>query len=474
MRKFILTSLVLLSAVLPAFSVTKEEMEKARAVTAQIYLRWANNGSDYLEKLKPESLSDLESHLRDKEKTNIQAFKNIPVPADYASWDKEKVVEYWSVTAMQTSGLNPDGSSAGAKKRIRSRLNTLSFSAPQAEAPAEEAVEETPKAETTAPAAQPDEIVEAEAAMDALADSLAATDSMAPVESKKSNGSSTWIYIVALALLVIAVVVLVVYASKTMGRNNDDDDRQNQRPTDGGNENERPVRKNYTVSSESSYASSERAEAASAIVSQAESESSENARLREKFADTLAKKQDEIRLLNRRVNELSEDNRILSEQNTRLQSELDRLRMENEDMKFRNQQAPAPRQSPAAEREQLTRASGTQPAATATAGASREIYLGRVNSKGVFVRADRRFSPGNSIYLLRTSDGFSGTFRVVDDASVCDLVFPHPDEMLSGGCIAMDLTDTRGRQGIVTETAGTAIFENNCWRVIRKAKIRYE
>lgn len=36
-------------AALPAAAVTDKEMDEARAITAKAYLRWANNGSGYLE-----------------------------------------------------------------------------------------------------------------------------------------------------------------------------------------------------------------------------------------------------------------------------------------------------------------------------------------------------------------------------------------------------------------------------------------
>ena len=88
MRKFIVISL-LLAVCCSAFAVTKEEMEKARVISAKIYLRWANNGSDYLEKLDPSNISQLEGDLRDKEKANLKAFKQIPVPSGYESWTKD-------------------------------------------------------------------------------------------------------------------------------------------------------------------------------------------------------------------------------------------------------------------------------------------------------------------------------------------------------------------------------------------------
>ncbi len=41
---------------IPSFAVTDKEMEQARAIAAKHYLRYANNGSDYLDKLTPSSV----------------------------------------------------------------------------------------------------------------------------------------------------------------------------------------------------------------------------------------------------------------------------------------------------------------------------------------------------------------------------------------------------------------------------------
>ena len=43
-----------------------------------------------------------------------------------------------------------------------------------------------------------------------------------------------------------------------------------------------------------------------------------------------------------------------------------------------------------------------------------------------------------------------------------------------GACTGEDLNDTVGVRRIVTESAGTAIFEQGYWKVLRKSRIRYE
>ncbi|MCM1153174.1 MAG: hypothetical protein NC328_05930 [Muribaculum sp.] len=463
LRRIALSLLLIVGVGIPAFSVTKDEMEKARAISAKIYLRWANNGSDYLDSKNPSSLSDLESTLKSKEKENIKAFKNIPVPADYESWDKEKLVEYWSKTALATAGLNADGVRSGAKSQIRQQLNKMSVTAPATKAQeAEEAVAavDTPQSET-------EEIPQTvEQLTEVAEDSLLAEDSMAVTDSieapAKKQSSSTWIYIVALALLVIAVIALVVYASRNMKKGDDDNEdpgpeRSRQRPSSPA-----PA---STVSAGQSHsftvgATAQRESVATPTNIAAEGDA---ARMREKYAENLALKQEEIRDLTRQLDTVTRQNDAMSEQVETLQQEVDRLRGEL----GRLQGAPETAAASA-----VTAASAKTSASTA-ASRSRQIFLGRVNSRGQFVRADRSLNPGHSIYILDTADGVTGSFRVAEHSSVPEVSFTRPLEMLSGGCVAMDITDTKGKTGIITETPGTAVFEDNIWRVVRKARIRF-
>lgn len=64
-----------------------------------------------------------------------------------------------------------------------------------------------------------------------------------------------------------------------------------------------------------------------------------------------------------------------------------------------------------------------------------ELYLGRVNGRGLFVRADRRPNPGHTIYKLETRDGLVGTFHVLDMPEVADMALNNPVEYLSGDAL---------------------------------------
>ena len=103
----IVAGMLLLSPVF-VFAVTQKEMEQARVIAAKTYIRYANNGSGYLDELNPKTLEELQSVLKPKEKENIKAFLAIPVPNDYKDWDKQKLVDYWA-NAFQDNSLDEKG-----------------------------------------------------------------------------------------------------------------------------------------------------------------------------------------------------------------------------------------------------------------------------------------------------------------------------------------------------------------------------
>ncbi len=483
---------IIISSLFAAFraeAVTKEEMDRARAVTAQWYLRWANNGSDYLDNLEPKSMSELEGMLKEKEKQNIKAFKSVPVPTDYASWDKEKVVEYWSVTFFKADGLSEQG--RGARARVKKRLSAMNFSDPTEVKPAE--AEKTPEAEEgpVLPSAAPEDVAETQPEAEQIVEDAQAIDStlleaanQPQEEPKKEKSSTLWIYIVALIVLVGVVVWLVVFASKTMQGSGKDDEKEDARESE--DKSSRPVRRRDIASG--SADSSEYEESHAMPRTSTKDEKS----LREKFASTLSVKDEEIRSLRREINGLREECMKLGEENGRLTSDLTLARRELEGLRGRLRAASAVSSAsgvPAAE-EQVevtprTRITPPEDRYDAPVKSSRresvnkmdvtrEIYLGRVNSGGLFVRADRKPVEGKSVFVLSTTDNYTGTYRVLQSAATIDMSLDNPEYYLAGGCVAADITNTAEADGIRTINSGTAIFEDGCWRVLRKAKIAYE
>ncbi len=471
---YIITVLMAFWQVLPALAVTDKEMEQARVIATQTYLRYANDGSGYLDALKPTTMAQLEKSLKAKEKENIKAFKAIPVPTDYASWDKQKLVDYWSNTAFSQAGLLPKGKVG--KNPTRKKLSAMTIAAPAPAAqpapatkPAEQKPAEQPAAKPAAPAAEtkpapaatkPAEaksstspipeanLDSAQAEIDEarlLAEAALAADDDAFIKKESTN---TWIYVVVLCILVAVVVALVVFASNVMKKS------------------------------------------APALATQWNNGANSDE------AKALARKLQES---NRRLEEAERQNVQLKKRVDALTAEIAKLRTRpapSQQPPIQGipypKQNPTPSPAPAAATAQQVQAAqpapaprpaAAAPAATAAAATAaahpaqpslRTIYLGRANAKGIFVRADRTFNPGNSVFRLDTSDGLAGTFKVVSDPTVIEKVTEHPAEMLSMSCVGPELANTTGLQAIVTDSAGTAIFEGGCWKVMRKAKIHYE
>lgn len=429
-----------------ALAVTEKEMEEARVIAAKAYLRYANDGSGYLDDVKATTMNELQAKLKTKEKENLKAFNSVKVPSDFASWDKAKLVEFWSITFFTSPNLTAKGKAA--RNVVKRRISAMNIAAPAVEKPAEKPKEEKPaasetetstggaSAETPAPAS---DVPTAENAIEQQEEILADQNAIADAEAESKNinqkGDNTWIYVVVLIILVGVVIWLVVFAANMM---------KNQRPYE------------------------EEADAPRATTSADDSE------LRAGFSKAMAKKDIELRDVASRLEKAESDNARIAHTLEKYKNENMALRQEVERLKAENQAIAAK----AAQAAAATATAKTAAAPVAEKAPEKKmpnvIYLGRANARGLFVRADRRINPGNTIYRLDTRDGLVGTFHVVDEPEVTDVALANPVEYLAGGCNAIDIEDTEGATRIVTENAGTALFENGCWKVLRKSRIRYE
>lgn len=406
-KTLVLTAILLLP--LSSWAVTQKEMEQARTIAAKAYLRYANDGSGYLDDLNPKTMTELEEALKPKEKENIKAFKAIAVPSDYKDWTKEKLVEYWAVTAFQDKGLLEKG--RGGRIRARSQINKMTIAPPQQEA-APAATPTTPGAsQASSPQVANDSITLAEIgkAENALLEDEEADDFGANVD-KATN--YTWVYIMVLAILVAIVIALVVYAANVMKKTGP---RNTMEGRHHSNEHQEEL---------------------------------------EHYESLLSDKDVEIAMLNKKIESLTRQNSEMKEKIEKLSSELS-----------------APRQHSQFVSNDTLKKEESSPATKTTL---RSIFLGRANIRGIFVRADRSLNIGHSIFTLETSDGYSGTFKVADSPAAWSLALSNPAEYLETACTGHDLNDTSGVSRIVTESSGTAVFEGGCWKVIRKARIRYE
>lgn len=449
---YIIAVILAFGLTVPASAVTDKEMEQARVIATQTYLRYANDASGYLDDLHPKTMSELEKGLKPKEKENLKAFKAIAVPKDYKSWDKAKLADFWA-NAFSTKGLIEKGRIG--KSRAKKRINAMTIAAPAPEVPAKPAETETPAPTATAETPSTDATA---------APATAPADSVAPSADEQAllalEGESeetidkaenhTWIYIIILIILVGVVVALVVFASNVMKKS---DPRMLRREEDA------------------------------APVAAARGEEAND--MREKFAAKLSEKNNEVHSLNKKVEALGSENAQLKKNLESLTAETSSLRtrlsesskkiteLERELAAERNRQY-QPQAAPVHPQPQAAPAPQPAQPKAEKAGNLRTIYLGRANAKGIFVRADRSLNVGNSVYRLDTSDGYAGTFRVAADPTVWELALMNPRESLGNACTAADIDATEGMSKVINDSAGTAIFEGGTWKVIRKAKIHYE
>lgn len=456
MRAFLLRLIFFsfcVTAALSGSAVTQKEMEQARTITAFWYLRYANNGAGYMEDAKmPTTMAELEKILKETERKNLKEFNAVNVPTDYAGWDKQKLINYWGETFFASPGLSAQGKVA--KSRVKSKLGALTIASP---APAEETTAPKPEQPAPAPAttdqAKPAEVPSSAAeavppASEIVAEAEKADSAALAIEDaaeeksqrSKSTSGDTWIYIVALIILVGIVVWLVIFASKTMQESNKS--ASEKEPASREPEAVIPTGKIANIA---------------------------------KPIDELA----ELRARDREIKGLREECLRLGEENGRLQSDLNESRREIEALRGRLRAAEAVTSAAVAEAAPLSRAVVAKPASQGEAKPQpkpevREIFLGRVNPKGLFVRADKRPVAEKSVFVLNTVDGYTGTYRVLQIPEVIERCLDNPDHYLAGGCSAPDILATEDAEQIRTLQAGSAVFENGCWRMVRKTKIVYE
>ena len=115
----------------------------------------------------------------------------------------------------------------------------------------------------------------------------------------------------------------------------------------------------------------------------------------------------------------------------------------------------------------------TMPKPEKKAGASK-IFLSRPDDRGVFMAASSHIEPGNSIFVLTTTDGATGTFAVINDAGVHQLALMMPTENLTRACTGHNIQISAGKTRIVTDAPGRAVKDGRQWKIVEQAAIHYE
>lgn len=441
--KTIMIAVAMVTAI-PSFAVSDKEMEAAKTLAAKHYLRYANNGSDYLDKLSPSSMAELSAALKPKEKENLKSFNAVVVPKDYKAWDKQKLVEYWSTTFFKQPGLKDDGKKClGILAKNLNKINVSAVApAPAAPPQKEDAAPETPVAENPSLADAPDSEAAAaadrqaaetaEAELEALASQASADAGLGDEMPKKSSGT-IW-YVAILVALIGVVVWLVVYASKSM--------------------------KEAGVAAPDPSHEKEIREAKKSAMEAAE-------RQREQYAASFAAKNEEVKQLKAKINSLEAEVASLRDA---LERERRRI------LQSRSEQPAAPPSAadrPAPSAPKAAQQPPANPAASKQTKLPPVVYLGYVNQRGLFVKASRSLNQESSVYYMDIPDGKHGTFMVVNDTEVLDRVLADPSYWLSGGCIIENPDDADIAVEIVTLEAGQAVFADNSCRVVRKARIKF-
>ena len=475
--KIFMIAVAMVTAI-PSFAVTDKEMEQARAIAAKHYLRYANNGSDYLDKLNPSSVSELSKSLKAKEQENIKSFNAVAIPKDYASWDKKKLVEYWSSTFFRSPGLKEDGKKC--LSILTKNLNKLNVAAPSAASAATAQPTEAKPAETVAPvsdaqatkpaepqnASKPEqsaptasepvtqEIADTESEV-AQAVAQAEADAGLADEQPKKSSNTGW-YIGILVVLVGVVIWLVMYASKSM--------KETGASLADHKAGEKEIREAKKAAKE------------------------EQNKMREQYANSLTSKNDEIKQLKANNEALERAVDAAKRESDALRRELDAAKKElaslrqghsshakTNEMESQRQ----PRVAQAAE----SRQTQTQPAAPATqkpqvsparpGGLPPVVFLGYVNQRGLFVKASRTLNMESSVYRMDIPDGHHGLFRVVNDPDILDRLLDNTAQWLEGGCVIENPEDADIAVEIVTLQPGEAVFNDNTCRVTKKARIKF-
>ena len=464
---------------IPSFAVTDKEMEQARAIAAKHYLRYANNGSDYLDKLNPSSVAELSKSLKAKEKENIKSFNAVTVPKDYASWDKSKLVEYWSSTFFRSPGLKEDGKKCLSV--LARNLNKINVGAPSSEPKASEPAKpaDEPKAATpakpnddkqtntsasAAPASQTGETTvsnetapqntEVNASEEELVNQAVAqaeADSGIEDEQPKKSSNTGW-YIGILIVLVGVVIWLVMYASKSMKETG------------------------------ASLANNKAGEKEIREIKKAAKE--EQNKMREQYANSLISKNDEIKQLMAQNETLERELDSAKREAEALRRELSAAKREISNTMQSNIDRPAPQPLPQAKpRHQAERTEQEQRQAHAPqrpqtsparpGGLPPVVFLGYVNQKGLFVKASRTLNTEASVYRMDIPDGHHGLFRVVNDPDILDRLLDNTSMWLEGGCVIENPEDADIAAEIVTLQPGEALFNDNICRVTKKARIKF-
>lgn len=443
-------------------AATPEQMDQAKAIAYKYCLRYMNNGSGYLDDVKPSSMAALSKSLKTKEQENLKTLQKIALPSEseYSKWGKDEFNKFWKETFFDNSALKFNAKNACRAKAAGEIASIKVTVVEKLKAEEPKSAEVKPEATEDAAPASVEAVPVEDPAMASLVDAPVVDTAVEAVEidvedikadTAKKEKSSNTSAIIILCVLVLVVVALVAYALNVMKRNKSRQERASSHRgphrddyEDDGDEEDGDDGRYAPRRQPARHAAGR---ATYTVQSDPEDESP--------FAAYSAPAEEPAP----RVAESP----VRRQPRTERDREIEQLRAEV--AALRSQLADTPARRPA-NGARYTPGSRTH-------GPAHVIYLAQANADGVFTRADASYNPGNSIFKLVTTDGVSGSFSVIDEPTVHELALMMPSDFLVNACVGRNLQQTHGARSIINETAGTALFEDGRWYVTRKARIRY-
>ncbi|WP_373511608.1 hypothetical protein [Persicitalea sp.] len=104
------------------------------------------------------------------------------------------------------------------------------------------------------------------------------------------------------------------------------------------------------------------------------------------------------------------------------------------------------------------------------------FYLSTPNSDGSFNNssANPAYKEGASIYKFQNTKDNHAKFKIDENDASVKLALAYPDKNIDPVCDALNAFDPKARRIFTVEPGIAELAGDNKWKVITKARIRYE
>ncbi len=102
----------------------------------------------------------------------------------------------------------------------------------------------------------------------------------------------------------------------------------------------------------------------------------------------------------------------------------------------------------------------------------RILFMTAPNDEGVFIGSSETEQVGKSIYQLSTTDGVHGTFIMLDTPDAIATAMISVSQFVKTACKVQGNLSPYPQQ-IQTLEEGTAVLENDSWRITNKAIVKF-